>query len=421
MMIAVDAGRRLPSEVGVGSFGDKFRQERERRGITLDAVSNTTKISARMLKAIEDEHFDQLPGGVFNKGFIRAYARQIGLDEEQAVTDYLAALREGQIQAQSFMPEFRPAPIAREPEAAKPIEPPKPPEFPKRFPPPDELPPEQLMEHLAAHRPAPAAHKTATRSSREILLAALVLFVVVVGFLTYRRRGDHAAASAPVKAPESQPVAAAGAGEKSSTSSGASLKNGAQPSTAQPASQVANSTPPAGVVSAPPASGTLTAGSPAARPDLSLAGAPSSSGGSTSGKPASSGALRVPAAKSGSAAANSPANSALSAGTHAAATSRVAAASSTFKLVIRAEETSWVSITADGRTVAEEILIAPAGKSILANEEIVVKAGNAGGLTFVFNDKPLPKQGASGEVRTFIFNGQGMRVAASGQGSDANR
>src|SRR6267154_2131827 len=60
-----------------------------------------------MLRALEDEHFDQLPGGVFNKGFVRAYARQVGLDEEETITDYLAALRESQVQSQKILPDFR--------------------------------------------------------------------------------------------------------------------------------------------------------------------------------------------------------------------------------------------------------------------------------------------------------------------------
>ena len=54
----------------MGAFGEKLRKQREQRGIELDAISNTTKISTRMLRAIEEEHFDQLPGGVFNKGFV---------------------------------------------------------------------------------------------------------------------------------------------------------------------------------------------------------------------------------------------------------------------------------------------------------------------------------------------------------------
>ena len=78
----------------MGAFGEKLRKQRERRGIELEAISNATKISTRMLRALEDENFDQLPGGVFNKGFVRAYARQIGLNEEQAVAEYLEAARQ---------------------------------------------------------------------------------------------------------------------------------------------------------------------------------------------------------------------------------------------------------------------------------------------------------------------------------------
>lgn len=75
----------------MSSFGDRLRREREQRGITLDDVALTTKIRAGLLKALEEEKFEQLPGGIFNKGFVRAYARHLGIDEEQAVADYLVA------------------------------------------------------------------------------------------------------------------------------------------------------------------------------------------------------------------------------------------------------------------------------------------------------------------------------------------
>src|SRR5205814_6694063 len=73
------------------SFGERLKRERELRSITLDEIANSTKIGTRMLHALEDEEFSKLPGGIFNKGFVRAYARYLGLDEEQAVVDYLAA------------------------------------------------------------------------------------------------------------------------------------------------------------------------------------------------------------------------------------------------------------------------------------------------------------------------------------------
>ena len=78
----------------MGAFGDRLRREREMRGITLDEITESTKISRRHLEALEREHFDQLPGGVFNKGFVRAYARFLGIDEDQAVADYSTASNE---------------------------------------------------------------------------------------------------------------------------------------------------------------------------------------------------------------------------------------------------------------------------------------------------------------------------------------
>jgi len=78
----------------MGSFGDKLKREREMRGVTLDEIADSTKIARRHLEALESEDFGFLPGGVFNKGFVRAYARFIGIDEDQAVADYAAVNKE---------------------------------------------------------------------------------------------------------------------------------------------------------------------------------------------------------------------------------------------------------------------------------------------------------------------------------------
>lgn len=78
----------------MGNFGDRLRREREMRGITLEEISHSTKIGTRHLRSLENEEFSQLPGGVFNRGFVRAYAHFLGLDEEQCVADYNAALAE---------------------------------------------------------------------------------------------------------------------------------------------------------------------------------------------------------------------------------------------------------------------------------------------------------------------------------------
>lgn len=73
------------------SFGQKMKKEREKQGITLDEISIATKIGTRNLRAIEENEFNKLPGGIFNKGFVRAYARHLGMDEDQVVNEYLEA------------------------------------------------------------------------------------------------------------------------------------------------------------------------------------------------------------------------------------------------------------------------------------------------------------------------------------------
>src|SRR5215469_9986057 len=77
-----------------GSFGERLRREREMRGISLENIAAATKIGTRLLRALEEEHFELLPGGIFNKGFVRAYAKYLGLNEDEAVADYLAAAGE---------------------------------------------------------------------------------------------------------------------------------------------------------------------------------------------------------------------------------------------------------------------------------------------------------------------------------------
>lgn len=71
-----------------GTFGDQLKREREMRGVSLDEISASTRIAVRFLRAIENEQWDQLPGGVFNRGFVRAVARYLGLDEENIVAEY---------------------------------------------------------------------------------------------------------------------------------------------------------------------------------------------------------------------------------------------------------------------------------------------------------------------------------------------
>lgn len=71
------------------SFGEELKRERELREISLREVSESTKISLRYLEALEQNAFENLPGGVFNRGFVRAYSQFIGIDPESMVDAYI--------------------------------------------------------------------------------------------------------------------------------------------------------------------------------------------------------------------------------------------------------------------------------------------------------------------------------------------
>ena len=97
------------------------------------------------------------------------------------------------------------------------------------------------------------------------------------------------------------------------------------------------------------------------------------------------------------------------------------AAAAPLRLVIRATENSWISVSADGKTVNQETLIAPAHTSVRASREIVAKVGNAAGVTFLWNGKEIPPQGEEAEVKTIVFDAEGMRVIAPGQDPTQNQ
>jgi cytoskeleton protein RodZ len=70
-------------------FGSKLREARERRGISLRQIADSTKISASALDALERNDISRLPGGIFSRAFVRSYAAAVGLDPEQTVREFL--------------------------------------------------------------------------------------------------------------------------------------------------------------------------------------------------------------------------------------------------------------------------------------------------------------------------------------------
>lgn len=383
----------------MGEFGDKFRKAREKKEISLDDVSNVTKIGARMLRAIEEEHFDQLPGGVFNKGFIRAYAKHLGLNDEEAVTDYLACLRQAQIDAHEvWEPEASMKPDSGHrlatPDRRRSAESNKPAaksQSPARA---EELPDLQLprLEHGRASR-----DKFARMSDREIpwrILAVAAIVAVLATILWIRHsHSTHtaAASSSPAKPQQSTPAALP-----------ASVPTSALESLNQP------STP-------APTNGTPTLAHPSSPNPHPSQGAQSfaTSGNSSGAAPATSSTTN----SAGGAENNDVTTSTLK----QAVPGSSALSTAPLKLVIRAQETSWISVQADGQTVSQETLIAPAHASIRASHEIVARIGNAAGVTFLWNGQEVPADGAEAEVKTFVFDANGVRVVPSTQSAVQGR
>jgi len=81
-----------PRASGPG-FGDELRRERTLREVSLEEISAATKISVRLLTALEEGNRAKLPAPVFTRGFIRAYCLHLGLDPVEKINTYLAEVQ----------------------------------------------------------------------------------------------------------------------------------------------------------------------------------------------------------------------------------------------------------------------------------------------------------------------------------------
>ena len=90
-------GKAKDGEEGSGvPFGTWLRSQREARGVSLREIADSTRISLRYLEALEMDRFDALPAPVFARGFLREYARVVGLDADEVVNLFLVAANAGQ-------------------------------------------------------------------------------------------------------------------------------------------------------------------------------------------------------------------------------------------------------------------------------------------------------------------------------------
>jgi cytoskeletal protein RodZ len=105
-----------PNQSELASFGEELRREREIRGISLKEIADATKISKRFLEAIERNDHKTLPAPVFTRGFVREYARYLGLSSEEMVNRYnFAAVGDDRIEQSAHLerlttPQVSPVP-----------------------------------------------------------------------------------------------------------------------------------------------------------------------------------------------------------------------------------------------------------------------------------------------------------------------
>src|SRR4030095_108890 len=78
----------------MATLGQQLKQSREEKEVSLHEIAESTHIGVRFLQAIENDAYDVLPGGVFNRAFVRKFAKEVGFDEEQAVNLYEEQLEE---------------------------------------------------------------------------------------------------------------------------------------------------------------------------------------------------------------------------------------------------------------------------------------------------------------------------------------
>ncbi len=299
------------------SFGEKLKLEREKRKITLEEISSSTKIGTRMLQALEEEKFNQLPGGIFNKGFVRAYARVLGLDEDQAVADYLQASGE----ATPVGPDAVGRDAARDSAARE---------------------TEERISRLEAISDSPSRPLPWGAFAVVLLAVALAL-----SLWSHRRREQERLVThtPPVKtAPQS-------AQESQENSTSSNNTSGIQPS---PVSATMNS---ATGSTATSSEGTPSPGSQVSPPPTQSSTTP---------------------------------------------------ASGEFTVTVRARDQSWIATTVDSRPIPSETLEPRSERTFHGRREIVIKAGNAGGLDFILNGKKLDVGGDLGQVKTVTIGPAGL-------------
>ena len=331
----------------MGAFGERMQRERELRGVTLDEISVVTKIGTRSLKALEEEDFDKLPGGIFNKGFVRAYARYLGIDPDEAVADYLAAV------------ESRNRPALDAPTVAP------------------------MPENEVGPEFATVEEPESSYSGLVFAAIIVVLAIAAGGWWILSGRGPSLesikklaqSATDTSPTPQKQKAAQANAAPTDAAQNSSAVRP-QEPAPVQGRAPVLAEVNP----------GMLSPAAKAADERAAKAAAEKAAMEKTAGK--------------------TPAELEPEVTTSVSTVPEGAG----FTIQLRAAEETWVTVTADGKQVAKGLLGPGEERSIRAGKRVIVHLGNAAGVQVAFNGKTLPALGGQGEVKTLAFGPNGREA-----------
>ena len=331
-------------------LGAALRVEREKRGLDLEDAAHKLKISARLLRALEEGDEKSLPPLAYTKGFIRSYASYVGLSAEE-VSEALGALE-----------------AATEPTT-----------------------PQNVYE--------PEMVLTPRRNLKPLLAAVFMVGIVAAVFFAWQqgaldflgRQTRRLAQPAPMQSAESvdpgnlagrsAPVAAAPtAGSASGLASG-------QPAAPVAAPAATTAGKPAASAPAPATQTPANATAPAGQASQPAAGLPPVRGTAAPAASVSTPATSAPAA-SAQTAAVSPAGE-TPAGQH--------------KLIITATEECWIHSSADKTDTRQFSLRKGDTFALTFSKSLELKLGNAGGVRLRYDGEELPQAGQSGQVRNLTF------------------
>jgi cytoskeleton protein RodZ len=321
------------------------------RGVSLDDIAEATKIGTRSLRALEEEHFELLPGGIFNKGFVRAYAKYLGLNEDEAVADYLTAAGESSPDPR-LIAEQNTGRIDRTDG--------------------------DTVDH----------HQRAGFPIIPVVILLLVIAAGAGGWQLYQQRlRDRQAKEDAARA------AATNTSQPSNTTPEPTIPAASAPTSA-PSSQS-----PAGGPTTNPVSGsttnTVAQPAPSTKTPVDLNAATKAQEAALN--PSEPTPAETPKPKPPSL----PAGSTTRASTPNAPQ---------FEVTVRAKDRAWVSIKSDGKYTVRGIISPNDIKTVHATDQIVFWTGNAGAIEISFNGQRVPLEGGPNSEGVLVFNSHGVVI-----------